>query len=147
MNVSLSCNSNGRRCSAAVAIVAGMMRANSWFSLVLSLGMARQKLTVAVGSARMKSRGFNFFPRPRFCSISLSQRAILPHFTFRRPRWPPTQYARTTDRKIANASPFSVRPPPPFSFHLSLSFSSLFLFYTRLFIWNHNFFSQSINRA
>lgn len=64
-------------------------------------------------SARMKSRGFNFFPRPRSCSISLSQRAILPHFTFCRPRWPPTQYARTTDRKIANASPFSVRPPPP----------------------------------
>lgn len=81
-----------------------MLRTSSRFSSVAPEQITRQKLTVAaVGSAPMKSRGFNFFPPtsflfdPPFPTSDSSAFYILSSWL------PVTQYTRTTDHEIAHS--------------------------------------------
>lgn len=59
-----------------------LAKISRWFPIVVIRANNSTEADHGSVVAPMKSRGFNFFPhRPRFSSIQLSQRAILPHFT------------------------------------------------------------------
>lgn len=121
-----------------------MLRTSSRFSSVAPEQITRQKLTVAaVGSAPMKSRGFNFFPPtsflfdPPFPTSDSSAFYILSSWL------PVTQYTRTTDHEIAHS-----RETFPSSrvFYISSSFFPLFLpiFFST---WLSLFFSHRFDHS
>ena len=114
-----------------------MLRTSSRFSSVAPEQITRQKLTVAaVGSAPMKSRGFNFFPPPLHLPPLPTSFLLDPPFPtsdssafYILSSWlPVTQYTRTTDHEIAHSRetfpssatvlyffppiPSATRPPP-----------------------------------